>query len=593
VTHHPRLEGLTRRALAALSPPPRLRLSEWIEGNVRLPDGVSALPGEVRLWPYQREIADAIFDPAIERVSLVKSVRVGFTTLLTGALAGYVANDPSPILALLPTEADCRDYVVSDVEPVFEASPALRGLLTAEVDEGGRNTLLHRRFPGGSLKVVAAKSPRNLRRHNVRILLIDEADGMEVGKEGSPIRLAERRTLSFPDRKIVIGSTPTHEETSNVLRAYAASDQRVFEVPCPHCQGFTEILWPHIVWEAGKPETAAFRCPHCEAVVDERHKPEMVAVGRWRATKPEVVGHAGFRVNALVSLLANASWGKLAAEFLDAKEDPDELQTFVNTILGQGWQGVGEELDEAALQARAEGFSLDDIPPEVLAVTAGVDVQDDRFEVTLAGWTRKGEILVLGHVVIWGGPGDDEAWTELDALLRTRWRHPRGGSLKVDAAVIDSGDGDWTDAVYRYCFPRLARRVMAGKGVPGTRPAIQMSGGKVKGGRLFLIGVDGLKGQIMHRLARGTSIRFSASLEAVYFEQLTSERKVVRRVRGQPVRRFERKPGAQAEALDCLVYAMAARQQASVQWDQREEEMRSSAPVAAPKTVIKSAWMGR
>ncbi len=70
------------------------------------------------------EVADAIGDPATERVTLVKSVRVGFTTLLTGALGSFVANEPAPILALLPTEADCRDYIVSDVEPIFEATPA-------------------------------------------------------------------------------------------------------------------------------------------------------------------------------------------------------------------------------------------------------------------------------------------------------------------------------------------------------------------------------------------------------------------------------------------------------------------------------------
>ena len=46
------------------------RLSEWIEANVRLPEGVNALPGAVRLWPYQREIADAISDPA-EPVGLI------------------------------------------------------------------------------------------------------------------------------------------------------------------------------------------------------------------------------------------------------------------------------------------------------------------------------------------------------------------------------------------------------------------------------------------------------------------------------------------------------------------------------------------
>ena len=53
------------------------------------------------------------------------------------------------------------------------------------------------------------------------------------------------------------------------------------------------------------------------------------------------ISRRGFRLNALVSLLANASWGKLAAEFLAAKEDPAELQTFVNCILAQGWREAG------------------------------------------------------------------------------------------------------------------------------------------------------------------------------------------------------------------------------------------------------------
>jgi hypothetical protein len=111
------LSAIRTRALGALIPPPRLRLSEWIEANIKLPEGVSALPGHVRLWPYQREIADAISDPEIERITLVKPVRVGFTTLLTGAIGSFVVNEPAPILVLLPTESDYRDYVVSDIEP--------------------------------------------------------------------------------------------------------------------------------------------------------------------------------------------------------------------------------------------------------------------------------------------------------------------------------------------------------------------------------------------------------------------------------------------------------------------------------------------
>jgi len=240
------IEQVLSSALRALIPPPRLRLSEWIESEMVLPEGVSAQPGPVQLWPFQREIADAIGDPAIERVTLVKPVRVGFTTLLTSAVASFVANDPSQILFLLPTESDCRDYMVSDVEPIFAESPVVARALTYERESEDRNTLTSRRFPGGSFKVVAARSPRNLRRHTARVLFIDEADGMETGDEGSPIKLAENRTRTFDDRKIVLGSTPVHEETSHVIQAFGQSDARVYEVPCPECGAFAEILWDAI-----------------------------------------------------------------------------------------------------------------------------------------------------------------------------------------------------------------------------------------------------------------------------------------------------------------------------------------------------------
>ena len=578
------------QAMQALKPPPVQPLAEWIESNIYFPATVSALPGKVRLWEYQRGICDAIDDPEIERVTVLKSARIGYTSLLTGVIASYVSNQPSPILAVLPTQDDCRDYSVGDVEGTFDASPALRGLLDAEADEAGRSTLLARRFPGGSLKFVAAKSPRNLRRHNARVLLLDEIDGFEIGAEGDPLKLAEMRTLAFRDRKIIAGSTPVHDH-GPVSRLYAESDQRVFEVPCPECHDFSEIKWASIEWPAGRPEEAAWTCPQCGSVVQERHKPEMVAGGRWRATQPQVKGHAGFRVNALVSPHANAAWGKLASEFLRAKDNPATLQTFVNLVLGEAWRDSEDDLDENELARKREDFGLPDrIPEETLIVTAGVDCQDDRLELVFLGHGKDEQVSVLSHHVIWGAIDRNETWIELDDLLKSTWAHPMGGTLRVDSAVIDSGDGGHHDIVHAFTRPRFGRRIVSGKGVSGfARSFIQRSGSKSL--PLFLVGVDAIKAQIYNRLSRGSGFRFSSDLEPVFFEQLTSERRVLKYYKGQPVQRFERITGKRAETLDCVVYGIAARMLVGADLERREAELSEVTAPKKPDMVIRSKWL--
>ena len=504
------LGAMRRRAFSALTPPPQMALSTWIEAEVRLPEGLCACPGPMRLYPYQREIADCIGNPEIERVTLQKAARIGFSALLAAAIGNYCINDPSPILAVQPTQDDCRDFVVSDLEPMWKASPALAGIFGDEARTGQRgktrNTVLSRQFPGGSLKIVPSKSPRNLRRHTARILAIDEADAMPDGPEGSPIELVTKRTLTFSDRKIILGSTPIDEETSNVCEAYAASDMRIFEVPCPACGTFAEILWRHIEWQPGRPETAAYRCEACNALVDESHKPVMVEAGRWRATAPDVKGHAGFRLNALVSLLHNARWSVLAAEFLKAKDSPELLQVFVNTALAEPWRNTGDEIDETGLLGRGEDFSLAKIPEAVLAITAGADIQQDRIELSICGWSRDGTCFVLAHFVLWGPTDQEPVWQDLSDHLQMRWQHPLGGVISIDAAAIDAGSGSHYDKVLKFAAARAAKRVFAVKGAPGfSRPHFKASTtGKVRGGqRLFIVGVDGIKLLIFQRLKRG------------------------------------------------------------------------------------------
>jgi phage terminase large subunit GpA-like protein len=571
---------------------------------------VTADPGPIRLWDFQRGIADAISDPLIERVTVIKSARVGYTTLLTATVGNYVLNEPAPILFVLPTEADCRDYVVSDMDPIFEASPDLRGLLSDGTDETGRNTILHRLFAGGSLKVVAAKSPRNLRRHNTRILIIDEEDGMDPTPEGDPVDLAIKRTLGFPNRKIIRGSTPTDADRTTIAGAYEQSDQRVYEIKCVECGEFAEPRWAHIRWDKGSPQTARWACPNCGVLVEERFKLQMVANGRWRAMRPEVEGHAGFRLSALISPHANASWAKLAEEWTVVHDSPESRQTFVNTLLGEVTREEINIEEPETVMARAEAFGLNvthasedgahetlALPAEVLLITAGVDEQDDRFEVTFCGWSRDGAMWALGHSVIWGSPADHETLAELDVALSTKWTHPLGGKIGVGAAAVDSGDGEFSQTIYGFCWPRARRGVMAIKGVGGRRPIIEVSKGRIaKGGtnmdgKLWLVGADQAKARLYADISRGPGrVRFSRSLPLVWFEQLLSEPPVIRRIAGRPVRKFERIPGRRAEALDTTVYALAARMAfPSVDFDALEARLAEKSAPPAKRTLADMA----
>ena len=288
------LTMIRRQALGALRPPAKRPLSEWVEANVYLPSSIAAQPGKMRLWPHQKAIADSIGDPAVERVSVLKSARIGYTQLLTAAIAHFAVNDPGPVLCVLPADQDCRNFITGNIEPMFAESPALRQALLANVSD--RDTMLQGYFPGGSLAIVSANAPRNLRARTVRVLFLDEVDGFEIDArgEGDPVSLAEKRTLSYGNRKIVMGSTPVDEETSRIVRADERSDRRVFECPCPHCGDFHEIAWRDIRWDIDKPETALWVCPSCGCLTLDSDKAAIVHPGRWKVTRPEVIGHHGY-----------------------------------------------------------------------------------------------------------------------------------------------------------------------------------------------------------------------------------------------------------------------------------------------------------
>jgi phage terminase large subunit GpA-like protein len=94
-----------------------------------------------------------------------------------------------------------------------------------------------------------------------------------------------------------------------------------------------------------------------------------------------------------------------------------------------------------------------------------------------------------------------------------------------------------------------------------------------------------VKSQIMARLTGQTvSVRFSDTLDPRFYEELTSERLVVKYSRGSTVRRWESIVGRRAEALDCVVYGWSVRKLTSF----ANEVDSTNSP-----NVARSSWLSR
>lgn len=575
-------QAIAQAIVQSLQPPPKLTLSEWAARYGVLSRETSAQTGRFRPFPYQIGMMDAITDPAVTRVTVMKSARVGYTRTLDLAVGYFVHQDPSPVMVVQPRVEDAEDYSKTEIAPMLRDTPELAAIAGNPKAKDSNQTILKKTFiNGASLKLIGANSPGGFRRITVRVAAFDEVDGYPAegaGQEGDQIELGVKRTLTFWNRKIIIGSTPTVKGISRIERSWDDSDQRRFYVPCPHCGEFQTLEWggkdlPYgLKWEKdekgnGKPETVYYVCKANGCLIHEVDKPEMVGRGEWRASKP-FNGHAGFHIWAAYSLFPNACWANLVEEWLKVKDDPLARQTFINLVRGEPYEDRGDKaLAEAKLAARCEVWPAE-VPDGVAILAAGADVQDDRVEIEIVGWGRNEESWSIAHEVIEGDPEEPKLWSAVDAYLKRIWHRGDGRGFEVAAACIDSG-GHHTQKVYEFAKARLGRRIWAIKGESargGARspiwPTKRPSARNKASFRPVIIGVNAAKDVIRARLhvesAGPGYMHFPVERDINYFAQLTSERLVTKQRNGQRFRVWELPPGRANEALDCRVYAYAA-----------------------------------
>ena len=553
-----------QQTLQAMKPPPNLKIDEWADKHRRLSPESSAEPG---LWStdratYQRGMMQAISDPKIENIVFMTGAQIGKTEIINNSVGYYVSQDPSPMLVVQPTLELAKMWSSDRLSPMLRDTPVLKNLVKDPRSRDSGNTLYQKQFPGGYIAIVGANSPSGLAARPIRCVFLDEVDRYpaSAGSEGDPIELSKARTKTFTyNRKIVMVSTPTNKGASRIENAFEESDKRYYYVPCPDCKHEQRLIWSNVNWEEDKPETACYVCEECGSAWDDAMRYRAIKNGNWVATE-DFNGTAGFHISGIYS-----PWTPLSEAvrgFLVAKKMPDTLRVFVNTYLAETWEDQGERVDDYAVAERAEPFG-DKLDSNIMILTCGVDVQDDRLELEVVGWGKDEESWSVDYRTLYGDPSTPHLWNDLENILKNIYETEDGRQMQIRSACIDSG-GHYTQAVYNFVRPREGRRIFAIKGMGGeSRPIVSRPTrnniGKI---RLFTLGVDSIKELIFSRL-KITEVgagycHFPDDRSDEYFKQLASSEKIVTKFhKGFPRREFV-KTRTRNEALDCRVYAIGA-----------------------------------
>jgi phage terminase large subunit GpA-like protein len=589
------LRSIVDQVRRSVAPPPLMTVSQWSDAYRIV--ARSARPG---LWstdytPYLREPMDAYTDDRIEVICLMFGVQLGKSAMIENMMGYSVDADPSPMFMVHPDDNSISDFSQEKLMPMISETPRLKALVKLPKPGQSGSTERKKSFPGGYIGLVSANSPASLRARSVRRIFFDEADAYPTSSkgEGDPILLGQKRTSSYPNRKIVITSTPTNQGRSRVEKSFLRGDQRRWYVPCkdPECGVREPFKWSNIKWSKdadGEPlaATACYVCEHCGTVHTDADKVAMNAGGLWVPTaKPKDIKVRSYHLSEIASPWR--TFEEIVRSFLEAKDSVELLRAWTNTTLGETWKDRSEQVDWEILQKRAEPYPVLRAPRGVRIITAGVDVQHNRLAVSIWGYGRREESWLLFHTEIFGDVDQPEVWEELDDLRRRTIPSERGKDLIVMACAVDSSDGAKMNAVYNYCRGKRPQGVFPIKGSSiatspvigtGSKQDVDWKGKKYAHGvEMYIVGGHIIRSTLYARMANAVAgsagyVHFPTAISEDYFKQLCADKYVTTVSKGLPVSKWV--TDGRNEAIDCAVYAYAAAYLAglpSANWDKLDK----------------------
>ncbi|MDD5587425.1 MAG: phage terminase large subunit family protein, partial [Alphaproteobacteria bacterium] len=601
-----------KRGLSNLRAMPPMRLSQWAAEYFYLSAESSYTEGRWQAYPYQIAILDAFGNDDIEGVAVKKAARTGYTKMLMAAMAYFAVFRRRNQALWQPTDSDAQEFVETELNPMLRDVKPIKAIFPALGKKHQHNTNAYKKFLGCLMYIKGGSSARNYRRISVDVTILDEVDSFDkdIDKEGSPRKLAKKRTEGATFPKHIVGSTPKLKYLSEIDAAVQEADAVYqYHVPCPHCEteqplSFGSKNSKHgLKWFNQDHETAAYACSACASLFTQADYLKNWQKGRWKDEKGnwycngtgtfknaqgEAIRpprHIAFD-NLWTIYSPQASWSAIVREYRGAAGkakhgERSDIKTFINTTLGQVYEDNVEKTDADELKKRAEDFKLQSVPLGGLILLAGVDVQKDRFELVVWALGRDEEMWTVDYQIIEANPSIQSEWDKLDRFLLHEYPHAGGAMLGIEHAAIDTG-GHWTHQSYNHVrqrksasgwpsHPQYAPRLYATKG--SSTPNLTISGraslqdvnsiDKVirRGVKLYTIGTDTAKDLIHGRLqARRHGpgfVHLSKHLPDGFFEQLTNEVRILKQTSKGTVSSWVlKRAGVRNEVLDCTVMTL-------------------------------------
>lgn len=441
---------------------------EWAERVFTLPVG-DGWRGDRKLrfkeYPVSAFALRLYTDPVVERLIVLLGTQQGKSTFEAVAMSHAINRRGGQAVVCAPTDGLRKKTPATKLLPIWNDSPEL-GYVKAELN----NT----RFvfsSGNYIFFALASSTETLADTSgaTTVFVIEHDEISPNLKHDTVSLLFDRLRFSHIPPKMVITGTPRRMDKLSLIKMFTSGDYKIYYplVECPHCHewiiiDYMDLHGPenvdHKIIKQNRLGYAV--CRNCKEHITDAHHRKMVLnpkITDLTPDRPKI--YSAIRSPSWLS--TKYSFSQAVAERESAKNNPIKLAEWYRSV-------AAFPIDTMAINKNAESGGYEqrklatyritnaEIPEQVKAITAGVDVGTRGFWLVVVGWGVSGRMYVLWNGM-YGPKGTStkdwqDAWDKVK--LRAKMTHGtflgHGDKPKFFRGILDSGFD--APMVYRLCM---------------------------------------------------------------------------------------------------------------------------------------------